>query len=329
MPPAEPFAELSQGARRVLEAVRDMVIPDCDVQPADLLRAVWEDGSRGAELLEVSLGRERFDADLAWLTGQAEPVDDDYLARVLMEARVAARVLGRQQEVGTEHLLAGVILATPPLARRWDERGLTVEKLLHGEVTRDTPTHAAIEVEPDLHLVVPAVTDNGGAARLMDAAANRCREGLRVVEDFVRFTLDDGVLSEALKKIRHDLAECLTLLGADDWVRFRDTPGDVGTRIHTPSERVRPSLDSLVLANCKRVEEALRTLEEFSKLQNPNVAARIEGLRYRFYSVEQNLAGRRTIGDRLANARLYLLLTDRLCPRGIGPVVDGAVDGGV
>lgn len=329
MPPSEPFSELSQGARRVLEAVRAMSIPEGEVHPADLLRAVWEDGSRGAEIIQAELGSDNFDIDVIWLAQEYEPREVDYLGRVLTEARVAARVLGRQHEVGTEHLLAAVILATPQLARRWEERGLSVDRLLRGEVTPDAPSHAAIDVEPDLHLVVPAITNTSGAARLMDAAANRCREGLRVVEDFVRFTLDDAMLSEALKRIRHDLAECLTLVGSEDWIRFRDTPGDVGTAIHTPSERVRPSLDSLVLANCKRVEEALRTLEEFSKLQNPAVASRMEALRYRFYSVEQNLASRRSAGDRLARAKLYLLLTDRLCPRGLGPVAQGALAGGV
>jgi thiamine-phosphate pyrophosphorylase len=329
MPPAEPFSELSQGARRVLEAVREAVIPDCEVQPGDVLRAVWEDGSRGAELLEASIGSDVLHSDLAWLLEEYEPGDDDYLGRVLTEARMSARVLGRQHEIGTEHLVAGVLLATPILARRWEERGLSVDRLLQGEVIRDTPTHAPIDVEPHLHLVIPTVTENSGAARLMDAAANRCREGLRVVEDFVRFTLDDAALTETLKRLRHDLAESLSLLGSEDWVRFRDTPGDVGTTINIPSERVRPSLDSVVLANCKRVEEALRTLEEFAKLQNPNVASRLEALRYRFYSVEQNVAARRTANERLASARLYLLLTDRLCPRGIGPVAQGALAGGV
>jgi thiamine-phosphate pyrophosphorylase len=329
MPPAEPFSDLSQGARRVLEALREVVIPDCEVSPGDVLRAVWDDGSRGAEMIEASVGGEEFSRDLTWLQKEYVADDGDYLGRVLTEARMSARVLGRQHEIGTEHLLAGVLIATPLLARRWEGRGLSVDRMLRGDVVPETPTHEAIDVEPHLHLVVPTVTDHSGAARLMDAAANRCREGLRVVEDFVRFTLDDTVLSESLKQIRHDLAECLARLGADEWVRFRDTPGDVGTTINTPSERFRPSLDSLVLANCKRVEEALRTLEEFSKLQNPNVAARIEALRYRFYSVEQNLASRRSANDRLASARLYLLLTDRLCPRGIGPVAQGALAGGV
>ncbi len=329
MPPAEPFAELSQGARRVLEAVRAMAIPDCEVHPADLLRAVYEDGSRGAEILDAEVGSEQLDTDLRWLAEEYEAEAVDYLGRVLTEARVTARALGRQQDIGTEHLLAGVLLVTPQLARRWDERGLTIDRLLRGDVTPHAPVHHPLDVDPELRLAIPAVTDTGGAARLMDAAANRCREGLRVVEDFVRFTLDDAGLSEGLKRIRHDLADSLTHLGSDEWVRFRDTPGDVGTTIHTPSERVRPSLDSLVQANCKRVEEALRTLEEFSKLQNPAVAGRLEALRYRFYTIEQNLAARRSVGERLAHARLYLLLTDRLCPRGIGPVAQGGLEGGV
>jgi hypothetical protein len=183
MPPAEPLSELSQGARRVLEAVREVVIPDCDVHPGDVLRAVWEVGSRGAEIIEASVGAEEFEGELAWLRAEYETADDNFLGRVLTEARMSARVLGRQQEIGTEHLLAGVLLATPLLARRWEERGLSVDRLLQGDVTPDASTHGAIDVEPDLHLVMPSVTETGAAARLMDAAANRCRgdRGLRAV----------------------------------------------------------------------------------------------------------------------------------------------------
>ena len=41
--------------------------------------------------------------------------------------------------------------------------------------------------------------------RVLDAAANRAREGLRVVEDYVRFVLDDQYLTELCKQLRHDL----------------------------------------------------------------------------------------------------------------------------
>ena len=44
-------------------------------------------------------------------------------------------------------------------------------------------------------------------ARILDASANRAREGLRVVEDYVRFALDDPGLTRRLKEVRHRLAE--------------------------------------------------------------------------------------------------------------------------
>ena len=43
--------------------------------------------------------------------------------------------------------------------------------------------------------------------RVLDAAANRAREGLRVVEDYVRFVLDDQHLTELCKQLRHDLTD--------------------------------------------------------------------------------------------------------------------------
>ena len=46
--------------------------------------------------------------------------------------------------------------------------------------------------------------------RILDAAANRGREGLRVIEDYVRFVLDDPHLTELCKQLRHDLAAALS-----------------------------------------------------------------------------------------------------------------------
>ena len=45
--------------------------------------------------------------------------------------------------------------------------------------------------------------------RVLDTAANRAREGLRVVEDYVRFVLDDRHLTGLCKQLRHDLSRRL------------------------------------------------------------------------------------------------------------------------
>ena len=70
---------------------------------------------------------------------------------------------------------------------------------------------AATEVPPSPRLACPTlqVGENGDIAvlRVLDAAANRAREGLRVVEDYVRFVLDDRHLTGLCKQLRHDLTD--------------------------------------------------------------------------------------------------------------------------
>jgi thiamine-phosphate pyrophosphorylase len=149
--------------------------------------------------------------------------------------------------------------------------------------------------------------------RTLDANFNRAREGLRVVEDFVRFGLNDAGLSQALKSIRHELA-LTTASVADRAVAHRDVGADVGTAISTPSEGARPGERELVLANCKRLGESLRSIEEHLKLLDPAVAGAVEQLRYRFYTVEASIAQRlRPLATRFAQVRLYVLITESAC----------------
>src|SRR5438105_11862934 len=127
---------------------------------------------------------------------------------------------------------------------------------------------------------------NGAVLRLLDANANRAREALRVLEDYARFVLDDGPASADLKAIRHGLAEALGPVLAEA-ILHRDTPGDVGTGNKTQAESRREDVADVVTAAGKRLGEALRAIEEFLKTTSPADAATIEGLRYRFYTVEQ------------------------------------------
>jgi len=165
--------------------------------------------------------------------------------------------------------------------------------------------------------------------RTLDAAANRAREGLRVVEDFARFQRNDAYVSAELKAIRHTLQACLLDWKSDEWLSARDTAGDVGTAISTAAESQRADAPAVVRANLKRLEEALRTLEEFGKILDPQVSVRIEQLRYRVYRLEQRLLDDHARRQRLESAQLYLLVTARQCQRPWSDVVRGALDGGV
>lgn len=168
--------------------------------------------------------------------------------------------------------------------------------------------------------------------RILDAAANRAGEGLRVVEDFARFGLNDAHLSRLLKECRHELASALVALPETSRLAARDTLGDVGTAIGTASEYQRGSAVDVARASFKRVQEALRTLEEFGKLIDFDAAAlarRIEQLRYRLYTVEKAVLRTQFSRERLLDQRLYLLVTASSCVAGCEAVVRAALTAGV
>lgn len=144
--------------------------------------------------------------------------------------------------------------------------------------------------------------------RILDANANRAREALRVAEDYARFALDSARLAEALKGLRHRLRAQLDALGlpAEALLALRDTPGDVGTALATPAELRRTSAADVAKAALKRLEEALRCLEEYGKTLDPHAAQGIQAIRYAAYELELQLF--RLPRGRLAQAQLYVIL---------------------
>ena len=148
---------------------------------------------------------------------------------------------------------------------------------------------------------------------MIDANANRAREGLRVMEDTARFVLDDPELSKACKHARHDLQRAMSALpiASSQLLASRDTPGDVGTAISTDLEQSRPEgIASVASAACKRVTEALRTIEEAAKALAGNGEA-FEQLRYRVYELEKQLMLR--LSPACPQWSLCVLITRELC----------------
>lgn len=171
-------------------------------------------------------------------------------------------------------------------------------------------------------------TDRSDTFRILDAAANRVREGLRVAEDYARFALDDAHLSRRLKELRHELAGLLAGFDRETLCSARDTLRDVGTAISTESEAVRRVPLDVVRANLRRAQEGLRTLEEFGKLVDPATAAGFERLRYLAYTVEKAILTADAARERLADCRLCLLVTQANCRGGAEHVVREALAAG-
>ncbi|MDO4551820.1 MAG: thiamine phosphate synthase [Planctomycetia bacterium] len=167
--------------------------------------------------------------------------------------------------------------------------------------------------------------------RLLDAAADRAGEALRVLEDYVRFILDDGFLSREMKNMRHLLAEEISRLSMTIRLTCRDTLTDVGTQISTKSEFYRENVFHVLTANFSRLQESLRSLEEFSKISFPESSKVYEALRYQSYTlqkavffsarnnssfrVSENFSSKKTsltehadlLRQRLSQAKLYIL----------------------
>ena len=145
-------------------------------------------------------------------------------------------------------------------------------------------------------------------ARILDANANRAEEGLRVLEDCFRFGRDDPFLAGQLKQLRHALAEALEFLPRQDCLLARDSHGDVGRAIVARGEYDRDSLGGIIEANIRRVQQSLRSLEEYSKPVSVEAASRIEKLRYQSYDLHQALFRSQHVATRLLASRLHVII---------------------
>lgn len=146
--------------------------------------------------------------------------------------------------------------------------------------------------------------------RIIDANLNRASEALRVLEEVARFKLDDRDFTDQFKGIRHKIN---MVLGADysKLLEARDSENDVGPDIYNNSER--SSIFDLIKANFKRAQQALRVLEEYNKLANPEFSAIFEAARYELYTLEKVMGSKAYSyyrAKRLEKCKLYLV-TDR------------------
>ncbi len=145
-------------------------------------------------------------------------------------------------------------------------------------------------------------------ARILDANLDRAREGLRVLEEWFRFGLEAGDWASDCKEMRLALARW----HADPLRVARDTPADPGGDPGYPDQQERESLEKLLQANCCRVQEALRVLEEYGKLAETHafwpsgIPQSCKQMRYRLYAIETELLGL-TLKKRLLGSRLYLV----------------------
>ena len=128
--------------------------------------------------------------------------------------------------------------------------------------------------------------------RILDANLNRAREGIRVTEEVARLYFDDAKLSSKFKRLRHELTRiAMKSFDQEKLLSFRDSEKDVGADTMGSLEKKRADLSSIVQANLRRSQEAARVLEEFGKLINPDSAKTFKRIRFKLYTLEQEMLG--------------------------------------
>ena len=131
---------------------------------------------------------------------------------------------------------------------------------------------------------------NGSAVgiwRTLDASANRSAEAVRVLEDILRFCLNDAFLSQEAKAIRHELAVIFEQEDLQARIQLRDVLRDVGASSTASKSPPRTELRHVFAANAARASQSIRSLEECSRVVMPRATTGFEQLRYRIYTLEK------------------------------------------
>ena len=169
--------------------------------------------------------------------------------------------------------------------------------------------------------------------RGLDARLNRLGEALRTIEDHLRFDRALPGLPARWKALRRRLGALRRELEtrSGDLALGRDVRGDPGAPLLRPADEPvaqRRDPDDLLRANLARAREAARSLEEVLAAAAPDLTAVAEQLRYDIYSAEAATSGLLRRVRRLADVRLYVLVTSALASCPIHDCVAAAIRGG-
>lgn len=184
----------------------------------------------------------------------------------------------------------------------------------------------------------------GGFGRGLDACFNRWVEALRTVEDRLRFDLELNAAPFRWRALRHRVAElrieverATAGLGA-----ARAMAADPGAPKNRSATAANPAsagvarassahrdLGDLLRANLSRARESARSIEETLRVVDTRLASRAEEIRYDLYECEAEVLRRLAPSRlRLADVRLYVLVTASLASRPVTETVAAALAGG-
>ena len=166
--------------------------------------------------------------------------------------------------------------------------------------------------------------------RIIDANLNRIGEGLRVLEEFARLSLNDTALTQQLKNMRHKMVN-IDAEFQQKLVRARDAEGDIGSNMEVEGEDKTREVKETIAANARRVQESLRVMEEIAKAPGLSLDSdEYRKARFALYTIEKELLSRMLRKDKIKRlAGLYVIIdTAWLKGRSHSEVASQAIRGG-
>jgi len=121
--------------------------------------------------------------------------------------------------------------------------------------------------------------------QIIDANLDRAREGLRVLEDWARFGLGNEKYVESIKNFRQLLGK----YHLEIYKQSRNHIEDKCKGLTHQEQMKRKTPEQLISSNAGRVQEALRVIEEFSRLHNNELSNIASEIRYEIYTLEIDL----------------------------------------
>ncbi|MDY6935490.1 MAG: thiamine phosphate synthase [Spirochaetota bacterium] len=171
-----------------------------------------------------------------------------------------------------------------------------------------------------------------GIYSAIDANINRTLEGLKICEDVYRFIYHETRLAGRIKEIRHDFIKEVRVFPDTPLLNARDVESDQLKFIDLESERRRDSLEELVKRNLHRSIEALRAIEEFTKLLDIQLIHNpFQRIRFSLYNLEKELISNilkvRKI-EKLKNSLYAILDSSLIHDEGYSQTASRLIDGG-
>ncbi|AAQ00392.1 MULTISPECIES: thiamine phosphate synthase [Prochlorococcus] len=143
-------------------------------------------------------------------------------------------------------------------------------------------------------------------AQLIDANLDRAREGLRVIEDWCRFSLKNKDMVITLKNWRQQLGK----EHYEIYKNARSSSSDQSAGLSHPAQKERILPQQILSANFARIQEALRVIEEFSRISHPKLSKISAQIRYEIYDLEViilKISNLNMLDEKLKSCKLCLI----------------------